>query len=292
MTCAPTTAHITMLIGLCGVCSTLSACGLSRHAHPTHMYTEPLVANTQDRRAIQRHHQRALAQRIKTYTPVHIAAKRSTKRARKADKKSKRVGGRQASSRPPRAPLALSVPSRQARMPSPTQPNTQHPVAAKTQHTDASHAAQFAWVTWARAKRALPAQAKHDIERMAQACKKQGVVSFKRIQPGDLVFFHNAHDKNKDGRNNDWYTHVGVAESTNDHTAVVAAYQDGKVRRLVINLKHPSGAWRHGRQINTQLRPRRKTDLPFTQYMAGELFAGACSTLPRKAIPIDLTWKP
>ena len=250
----------------------LGGCGLTRHAHPTHLYTEPLVANTQDRRATQRHEQRALAQRARAYVPVRVAAKRVKK------KRSRRVGGHSS--------------ARRARMPSPASPNTQSPVATTTRSADGSTAAQFAWATWARAGRALPEGARRDVERMYKACKKEGVVSFKRITPGDLVFFHNVVDANGDGRNNDWYTHVGVAESVDDRTAVVAAYQDGKVQRLVVNLKHPSGAWQHGRQINTQLRPRRKADLPFTQYMAGELFAGACSTLPRAPVKIDLGWHP
>lgn len=179
-------------------------------------------------------------------------------------------------------------------MPSPKQHDTQHHITAslRSSKADIPQAANFVWSMFNANNKPLPASTRRSIAKLFKHCKRKGVTSFKRTRPGDIVFFHNTMDFNGDGRNNDWYTHVGVAIDVDDHTVVVASYQNGQVHRTALNTKHPSGAWLHGQRINSQLRQKRRKDLPFTQYMSGELYAGSCSILPRQRIDVNLRWRP
>jgi|SRR5690625_100553 len=114
-----------------------------------------------------------------------------------------------------------------------------------------------------------------------RSIQKQGTIYHtKKPVVGDLVFFHNTYDANGDRRNNDWYVHVGVIESVDrDATIVVLSYRDGHVVRDRMNLTQPHDERVNGQTINTQLRPRQKSDPPYTQYLAGQLFAGFGSIL-------------
>ena len=98
---------------------------------------------------------------------------------------------------------------------------------------------------------------------------------------GDLVFFHNTYDANDDGRNNDWYTLVGVIEHIDsDGTITFLAYLGGQVRSLKMNLEHLDQHQRTDGQVtNSRLRKKDSDDPPFTQYLAGQLFAGFCDVL-------------
>lgn len=97
----------------------------------------------------------------------------------------------------------------------------------------------------------------------------------KKPVAGDLVFFHNTYDANGDRRNNDWYVHVGVIESVDkDGTITFLSYRDNAVTRDRMNLHHPHEATREGVTINSRLRREQKNDPAYTQYLAGELFAG------------------
>ena len=111
---------------------------------------------------------------------------------------------------------------------------------------------------------------------------------------GDIVFFHNTHDANRDGRNNDWYTHVGVVEQVlGDSTIVVLSWRQGAVTRDTMNLAKPNFAEDGGRLINTPLREHRASDPPFTQYLSGELFAGFGSMLGEiNSVLVLDTWTP
>ena len=92
-------------------------------------------------------------------------------------------------------------------------------------------------------------------------------------EPGDLVFFRETYDRNRDGRLNDGYTHVAVVEAVDDDGTVTYVHRGGSgVTRARMNLSSPSS--RHdgdGRVINDWLRPRsRRASAAF----AAELFAG------------------
>lgn len=112
---------------------------------------------------------------------------------------------------------------------------------------------------------------------------------------GDLVFFHNTFDRNGDGRNNDWYTHIGVVESVdNDGDIFVLSYLDGQVARTHLNLESPNASTDDdGDVINTVMRRRSENDPPYTQYLASELCAGFGSLLGERTefLVID-NWQP
>lgn len=93
-------------------------------------------------------------------------------------------------------------------------------------------------------------------------------------QPGDLVFFDNTHDQNKDGATNDPLSHIGVVESVEDDGTVVFVHRIGPgIVRQRLNLTNPT---LHkdpvtGNVINDYLRRRQKGQPSRT---TGELFVG------------------
>lgn len=93
---------------------------------------------------------------------------------------------------------------------------------------------------------------------------------------GDLVFFHNTYDRDKDNRADDWFTMVGVVESVAaDHTVTFIGFARGGVRRMYLNTDRPSIRRNEASKqtLNTIVRAKQMTDRPFTSYLAGELFA-------------------
>jgi len=95
------------------------------------------------------------------------------------------------------------------------------------------------------------------------------------VHPGDLVFFHNTWDFNRDGLPNDPLTHVGVVEKVDlDGTVVFVSSVSAGIERYRMNLKHPD---QHkaadGRVLNDFLRRKHVGDSQGTYYLAGRLFA-------------------
>lgn len=99
-------------------------------------------------------------------------------------------------------------------------------------------------------------------------------------QPGDLVFFRETYDRNRDGRRNDGLTHVGLVESVEagGTVTVIHRVQRGVVRYRM-NLKradeHRDG--RSGVVLNDMLRVRGREPGPV---LTGQLFASYASVLP------------
>ena len=94
--------------------------------------------------------------------------------------------------------------------------------------------------------------------------------------PGDIVFFKETYDRNKDGRRNDGMTHVGVAESIDDQGTVTFLHraQHGVVRAR-FNPKYPLlRDDRLGEVLNDYLRPATSKQ---RGYLAGELFVAYAS---------------
>ena len=94
--------------------------------------------------------------------------------------------------------------------------------------------------------------------------------------PGDLVFFENTYDRNRNGVADDGITHVGLVERVRRDGSVVFLHRGGRgVGRGSLDLRHPSQArGALGEPRNTVLRARRARDPRGTAYLAGELFAG------------------
>jgi peptidoglycan DL-endopeptidase CwlO len=86
-------------------------------------------------------------------------------------------------------------------------------------------------------------------------------------RPGDLAFFHDTHDRNRDGRRGDRFTHVALVEAV-DGSEVTLLHRGRRVQRIRMDLDRPSDPER-----NDQVRIRRPRDGKGTRYLAGELFA-------------------
>lgn len=95
------------------------------------------------------------------------------------------------------------------------------------------------------------------------------------VHPGDLVFFHNTWDFNRDGLPNDPLTHVGVVEKVDlDGTVVFVSSVSAGIERYRMNLKHPdTHKALDGRVLNDFLRRKHVGDARGTYYLAGRLFA-------------------
>lgn len=107
---------------------------------------------------------------------------------------------------------------------------------------------------------------KHFVERSG-AFEEQGTIKL-----GDLVFFSNTYDQNKDGKLNDEYTHIGIVESiSTDGTIAFLHYLQNQVRRDWMNLKRPSQHTDGGKIINSYLRRQSKYG---SSAFASQLFVG------------------
>lgn len=141
----------------------------------------------------------------------------------------------------------------------------------------------------------IPADAHTDIPTLYRHCReKEAVFQSSEPKPGDMVFFHNLEDANGDGRNNDWYTFVGLVERVrNSGTVSILGYRDGEVRSYKMNLEQPDSHRSGGQTVNSKLRQKSSDDPPFTRYLAGQLFAGYCSLLgDRSELLVVDNWQP
>ncbi|MBQ9817530.1 MAG: hypothetical protein IJM59_08735 [Proteobacteria bacterium] len=94
---------------------------------------------------------------------------------------------------------------------------------------------------------------------------------------GDLVFFHNTFDRNRDGRWNDWHSLVGIVESIDqDETISILVYQKDKIERIYMNLKYPElQRGKKGQVFNSQLRANEGAQ----NGISSKLFAGFANLL-------------
>ena len=95
-------------------------------------------------------------------------------------------------------------------------------------------------------------------------------------RPGDLVFFDNTWDANRDGRLNDRLTHVGIVERQDaDGTITFISRVAGAVERYRMNLGLPH-IYRttEGKILNDHIRRKDSADGIRAGYLTGELFAG------------------
>lgn len=101
-----------------------------------------------------------------------------------------------------------------------------------------------------------------------------------RPRPGDLVFFHDTHDRDRNGRRGDRFTHVALVETV-EGAALTLLHRGGRrVVRIRMDLSHPSDP-----SANDPVRPRRRRDARGTRYLSGELFAAFGALLPGDVTP-------
>ncbi|MBM4380001.1 MAG: C40 family peptidase [Deltaproteobacteria bacterium] len=102
--------------------------------------------------------------------------------------------------------------------------------------------------------------------------------------PGDLVFFRETYDRNRDGRANDGLTHVGLVEREEADGTVVVLHRVGRgVVRYRMNLEQRDARRdpRTGKLLNDVLRPPGAAS---AEVLTGQLFAAYGSVLPVEGV--------
>jgi hypothetical protein len=108
----------------------------------------------------------------------------------------------------------------------------------------------------------------------------RGAVHHRQPRPGDLVFFQETYDRNRDGKRNDGMTHIGVVESVDLDGTVTFIHRGSKgIARSRMNLLFPRThrAGRDGPVLNDFLRAASRGQ---RAWLTGELFAGFASPGP------------
>jgi hypothetical protein len=99
-------------------------------------------------------------------------------------------------------------------------------------------------------------------------------------RPGDLVFFRETYDRNRDGRRNDGLTHVALVDKVEPNGTVVVIHRVKRgVVRYRMNLARPDLKKdpRTGAVLNDMLRAPGAGKTPV---LTGQLFAAYGSVLP------------
>jgi hypothetical protein len=89
--------------------------------------------------------------------------------------------------------------------------------------------------------------------------------------PGDLVFFDDTYDRNRDGRWNDPLTHIGIVEKVEGDRIFFVHLGSRGVVRSVMSLSEPNLSSRNGQLLNDYIRFGRRRP---SDRLAGALFAG------------------
>ncbi len=108
-----------------------------------------------------------------------------------------------------------------------------------------------------------------------EQAKTLRVLHRKRMpSPGDVAFFDDTYDANRNGRVDDPLSHVAVVEEVDKAGTITLVHVGSKgVTRFLMNLRRPED--RHdaaGNLINSYIRSKRGGDTPRTRYLAGELW--------------------
>ncbi|HYR18506.1 MAG TPA: NlpC/P60 family protein [Myxococcales bacterium] len=115
------------------------------------------------------------------------------------------------------------------------------------------------------------------VQAMRRYVRRHGRLHRRRLPaPGDLVFFDNSYDRNRNRLLDDRLTHVGIVEAVlADGTALVLHSTNHGVVREPMNLRRPHARTiAGGEPINAVLRRRTSHDSPRTPRFMSELFAG------------------
>lgn len=273
--------HRVAALNLFAAAGLLAGCATERQA-PFHVYQSPLLAaENQNPRPVDRTFDPSAPGDWPTESETVVArsedsVKRAKRRAQREERRSK------SEANAPSLPT-LSVSGVGGR--------DSKPVSGSAEAGDYAPplAAAYVHKTFAVNGVTLPAAAQTSIPKLWESCRSAGNTHQGTPLPGDAAFFHNVVDANGDGRNNDWYTHVAVVEEvSSDGTATMLAWRGGAVVKLSVNPTQPDDT-----AINSQLREPTADDPPFTQYHAGQLFAGWCTVLDgkRDIIVMD-SWAP
>jgi probable lipoprotein NlpC len=93
--------------------------------------------------------------------------------------------------------------------------------------------------------------------------------------PGDLVFFHDTYDRNRDGRADDPFTHIGIVEYVSRDGTVVFVHRAGTgVARGALTTDRPELAKDAGGTLRNSAMRDKRPPVRAGEVLAGQLFAG------------------
>ena len=114
------------------------------------------------------------------------------------------------------------------------------------------------------------------VSAMLRLARKRGALHRGVPLPGDLIFFRETYDWNRDGRRNDGMTHIGVVESVDAEGTVTFIHRGrrGIHRSRVTPARPRERLGEAGHVLNEYLRP---ASARLRAYLTGELFSGYAS---------------
>ena len=109
-----------------------------------------------------------------------------------------------------------------------------------------------------------------------ERAKEEDRIHHRRPAPGDLAFFDNTYDRNRNGRRDDELSHIAVVLEVRDDGNILLAHAGtSKGRSLLhMNTEKPSVVTSDGVRYNDYLRGRRKGESRDQKFLSGELFRG------------------
>jgi hypothetical protein len=128
-----------------------------------------------------------------------------------------------------------------------------------------------------------PRPGENGVAAIYRKARELGVLR-ERPRPGDLVFFQDTYDRNRDGRRNDGLTHIGVVERVSQDGLVTFVHRaGGGVKRSRLHLYRPDVRKDgKGRVLNDWLR---RADRRGPSQLTGELVVGFAAVDERWVIP-------
>lgn len=97
--------------------------------------------------------------------------------------------------------------------------------------------------------------------------------SFDNAKIGDLIFFSNTYDANKNNLWDDKFTHIAMIININTNNTITYIHKSGKgIKTAYMNLTYPHTYKKKGEILNSFLRRKKRTDPAFFKYLSGELF--------------------
>ena len=137
---------------------------------------------------------------------------------------------------------------------------------------------------------AAKTSARSTAELYQYAFKQKSVYHTSRPAIGDLAFFHNTADRNRDGRWNDWHSLIGIVESIDDQDTITILVFTSQLERIKLNLKYPElHKSKKGDILNSQLRPNEGSQVG----TSAKLFAGFANLLGDvPSVTVIDNWKP
>ena len=112
------------------------------------------------------------------------------------------------------------------------------------------------------------------------------ILDHENLQEGDIIFFDNTYDKNRNLRWDDDFSHIGVVEFIDENQTITYLHYGSKgVARAKMNLAHPKtySVTQSGKNVryNDLLRNSRKKGIN-PKYLSGSLYRGAARIIVDK----------